>query len=210
MPLCNRIDPWGRLSDNPSKAGLVMGNRGILHDEHRNIVKRWTTIAWVACDPNYRAISRKPLFSPGSYSELFFLDEATAFSAGHRPCAYCQRNRFNAFKAAWAASVPHKAGEALLPIGEIDRVLHRERTARGVEKITFSAQVDGLPDGCMFALGTDVYLVHRGAHLRWSFNGYARAAALPLSTEVSVLTPRTMLLLYAKGFRPSVHPSADA
>lgn len=187
-----------------------MGNRGILHDEHRNIVERWTTQAWVACDPNYRGISRKPLFSPGSYSELFFLDEATAFSAGHRPCAYCQRDRFNAFKAAWAASMPHKAGGAFLPIGEIDRVLHRERAARRVEKITFPAQVDTLPDGCMFALGTDAYLTHHGTHLRWSFNGYTRVPALPPNTEVSVLTPRSMLLLYAKGFKPRVHPSADA
>ena len=185
-----------------------MGNRGILHDATRRIVKRWTTRAWVACDPNFRGISRKPLFSPNNYSELFFLDEATAFAAGHRPCAYCQRVRFNAFKAAWAASVKRKSSSVL--IGEIDGELHAERVARGVEKITFAAQADVLPEGCMIAVGADAYLLHRNAMWRWSFDGYERAAKLPPGTEVSVLTPRSIVRLYADGFVPNVHPSADA
>jgi hypothetical protein len=210
MPLCNRVDPWGRLHDDASRTATLMGNRGILHDANRRIVKRWTTKAWVACDPKYRGISRKPLFSPGNYSELFFLDEATAFAAGHRSCACCQRDRFNAFKAAWAASIQHSAGGASLHIREIDQVLHAERAARGVDKVTFAAKADSLPEGSMFAVGAEAYLLHGGSRWRWSFRGYERAAPLPPGTEVSVLTPKAIVRLYAIGFKPKVHPSADA
>lgn len=185
-----------------------MGNRGILHDASRRIVKQWTTKAWVACDPCYRGISRKPLFSPGSYSELFFLDEATAFAAGHRPCAYCQRDRFNAFKAAWAVSVGRTAASVL--IEEIDRALQKERVARGVDKVTFTARADSLPEGTMFAVGDGAHLLHRGALWRWSFRGYERAAPIEPDLAVSVLTPRTMVRLFADGLKPRVHPTADA
>lgn len=210
MPLCNRIDPWGQLHDDPSKAATLMGNRGILHDANKHIVKCWTTNAWVSCDPHYRGVSRKPLFSPGSYSELFFLDEATAFAAGHRPCAYCRRGRFNAFKAAWAESGQNMAGGASILIGEIDQKLHIERAARGAEKVTFAALADSLPEGSIFAVGTEAYLLHQGCRWRWSFSGYERTAPLPPDTMVTVLTPKSIVQLYANGFKPSVHVSAEA
>lgn len=210
MTLCNRVDPWGRLHDDSSKVGTVMGNRGILHNDEQHIVRRWTTKAWVACDPNFRGISRKPLFSPGSYSELFFLDEATALSAGHRPCAYCQREKFNAFKAAWAAAFASSSGRTTLPIKEIDASLHAERVARGVDKITFQAAASSLPDGTIIEVESDAYLILRGSRLRWSFLGYDRVDPLPQDAEVRVLTPRSIVQLYASGYRPGVHISADA
>jgi hypothetical protein len=124
MPLQNRCDPWGRLHAHPSKAATVMGNRGILHDAQRNVIKHWVGKSWVACDPSFMGIDRKPLFQSGRYSELFFLDETTALAAGHRPCAYCQRVRFNEFKRVWfAANHPELAAEGT-PVKVLDAQLH--------------------------------------------------------------------------------------
>lgn len=208
MPLQNRVDPWGGLNESTSKAGMLMGNRGILHDADKRIVKRWTTKAWVACDPKFRGKSRKPLFRSGRYSELFFLDEATALSAGHRPCAYCQRGRFDAFKAAWARSAEPPLESAALPIHEVDAQLHGQRVSRGVQKITFEAQVDSLPEGTMIEVDGTAFLLHRGRRWRWSFMGYEPADPLPPATQVRVLTPKGVVQAYSAGYKPGVHVSA--
>ncbi len=210
MTLRNRVDPWGRLTEDPSKAGTVMGNRGILHDAEKRVVKRWATKAWVACDPKFRGISRKPLFRSGTYSELFFLDEATALSAGHRPCAYCQRGRFDAFKAAWARSAEPPLDSANLPIKEVDAELHGQRVSRGIQKITFDAQVGSLPEGTMIEVDADAFLLHRGRRWRWSFLGYEAADPLRPATQVRVLTPKGIVRVYSAGYKPGVHFSADA
>ena len=210
MTLQNRVDPWGRLNEDPSKAGMVMGNRGILHDPEQRVVKRWTTKAWVACDPKFRGISRKPLFRPGRYSELFFLDEAIALAAGHRACAYCQRGRFDAFKAAWARSAEPPLDSAKLPINEVDAELHGQRVSRGIQKITFDAQVGSLPEGTMIEVGADAFLLHRGQRWRWSFLGYESADPLPPATQVRVLTPKGIVRVYSAGYKPGVHFSANA
>lgn len=100
MTLQNRVDPSGRLCAVQSR-GMLMGNRGILHNDRNEIIKPRAHKAWVTCLLEYKGIKRPKPFSKGSYSELFFLDEATAFAAGHLPCAYCQRARHLAFKASW-------------------------------------------------------------------------------------------------------------
>jgi len=210
MPLQNRVDPWGALHAHPSRAGKVMGNRGILHNDKREIVKRWATKSWVACDPNYRDISRKPLFKTGSYSELFFLDEATALSAGHRPCAYCQRDKYNAFKAAWASAFPEPAATSALSIKDIDAVLHAERVVRGGGKITHSGTVAELPEGALFEHSGGAHLRHHGKTWRWSFDGYNEVSQLPEHMEVAVLTPKSVVQLLQHGYHAAVHPSAEA
>jgi len=187
-----------------------MGNRGILHDAARQIVRRWTTKAWVACDPTYQGISRKPLFKEGSYSELFFLDEATALSAGHRPCAYGQRAKYNAFKMAWAAALPEPIAPRNLVIKDVDSALHLERVARGVDKLTYSAVLAELPEGAMFEITGQAFLVHRGMVWRWSFNGYTAAEPQPTHVVVNVLTPRSLVRLLERGYPVAVHASADA
>jgi hypothetical protein len=210
MPLQNRVDPWGSIQVHPSRAAKVMGNRGILHNDAREIVKRWATKSWVACDPSYRGISRKPLFKTGSYTELFFLDEATALSAGHRPCAYCQRPRYNAFKAAWASTLQRSAETSTLSIKDIDAVLHTERAVRGGEKVAHLATVAALPEGTIFEHSGSAYLRHRGKTWRWSFDGYTEVEQLPANTEVMVLTPKSVVRLLEHGFQAAVHPSAEA
>jgi hypothetical protein len=187
-----------------------MGNRGILHDAENRIVRNWAHKSWVTCLLNYKEIRRPKPFSPGNYSELFFLDEATAFAAGHRPCGYCQRERSNEFKSAWLA--------ANVPVGQhrdfsmkaLDATLHEERAAKGGAKVTYEAEVSSLPSGVMFEHRGVAYLVNRGLFLPWSFQGYGREAAIPSATRVRVLTPRSIVAAFRNAFTPSAQASAAA
>ena len=203
MPLQNRVDPWGRLHSVEAR-GAWMGNRGVLHDESRKIVAQWRSKAWILCRLQFKG-RRRAVFTPGRYSELFFLDEATAFAAGHRPCAECNRERFNAFKRAWLAGNSDLAVPPDPKAGDIDRVLHTERISRNQE-----ARLHGLPDGVMVEHEGAAFLVRNKALLPWSFGGYGT----PLSRRsgdpsVRVLTPRSMMRAIAHGLAPEVHPSAD-
>lgn len=206
MPLQNCVDPWGRLHA-VSARGTVMGNRGILHDADRRVTRPWAHRHWVACALSFQD-RKQALFAPGRYSQLFFLDEATALAAGHRPCAHCQRDRYAAFRAAWQRA---NAGRYVLrTIDDLDRALHAERAVRGGGKRTFEARRDELPDGALFEQGDSAYFVWKGASLRWSFEGYSRTApdtAAP--SMVSVLTPPSIVRMFREGFVPLVHGTAD-
>lgn len=211
MPLQNRVDPWGQLHAHPAKTSTIMGNRGILHDVGRNIVKQWAGKAWVACDPAFKGIDRRPLFQVSRYSELFFLDEATAYAAGHRPCAYCQRERFNAFKNAWAFVHFEGKPPSAISIKEIDDQLHKDRVERGGKKIGFTATVGSLPDGTIVQGNGAALLLHGGKQLRWAFDGYTPAEQMPKAATVNVLTPSRLVQLFASGLiSPGVHASASA
>jgi hypothetical protein len=200
MPLQNRVDPWGRLHC-VSARGAWMGNRGVLHDASRAIVRPWRSKAWILCRLEFKG-RRREVFAPGRYSELFFLDEATAFSAGHRPCAECNRERFNAFKRAWPSGA--KAAE-------IDSALHAERICAGGEKASYEAALDALPDGTMIECDASALLVRGEALYPWSFAGYGAPLPRPRRAErVRVLTPSSMVRAIARGFAPQMHPSVDA
>src|SRR2546427_447059 len=147
MPLQNRIDPWGHLQTVDAR-GTLLGNRGILHDGKREIVAQWRTKAWLTCRLAWKGRERT-IMSPGSYTELFFLDEATAFSAGHRPCAECRRERFQEFKSLWIAANSEVSASPDPPISAIDRIIHAERTLRGGKKVTYEAELGSLPGGAM-------------------------------------------------------------
>jgi hypothetical protein len=209
MPLQNRIDPFGDFHAVDTRGGY-MGNRGILHDEQKKIIAPWRGKAWVTCLLGFKGIKRE-VFSKNSYSELFFLDEATAFSAGHRPCNYCQRDRFKAFKTAWLA-----ANHNLLPSTEadpsitlIDQVLHTERAVRGGAKVKFTEQIQNIPDGTFVEINGAAFLVSRNALVAWSFAGYARPVALPdVGTVVQVLTPKSIVSMFRQGFLPQIHNTA--
>jgi hypothetical protein len=203
----NRVDPAGELHATAAR-GTLMGNRGILH-EGQDIVRPWATKAWVTCVLDATFQKRTP-FSPGTYSELFLLDEATAFAAGHRPCRTCQRQRHDHFNIAWTAANRPGAGVSRLPIADIDKALHAERTLPSRGKRSFTAKVSDLPDGTIFLHGGQPSMVWRKAVHAWSFDGYTRGSALPPGALVEVLTPASIVQLFRAGFRPRVHPSADA
>jgi hypothetical protein len=146
---------------------------------------------------------------PGSWTELFFLDEVTAFAAGHRPCAYCRRARFVEFKTVWLAANPAVLSSATPRIAEIDTILHAERTRRGGGKVTYEEELHALPDGAMIELDAIAYVVWRQQLLQWSFEGYSRSE-VPWSPKrtAHVLTPTSIVRMFCHGFRPGIHESA--
>ncbi len=205
MPLQNRVDPLGNLTAVSSR-GEFLGNRGILHDESRKIVKPWAHKNWVICELSFKGIKRE-LFSPGSYSELFFLDEATALSAGHRPCAHCRRQRFNEFKRLWG-EVSSSPDKVAVSAPEIDKQLHLERASRNRDKVLYSANFSEVSEGSFIAIGKETYLFWSGSLHKWSHHGYTESRSLPSQNEtVSVITPYTIVQMYKAGFKPLVHSS---
>jgi hypothetical protein len=210
MPPQNRVTPNGDLIRHPSRAATLMGNRGILHDEHQEIVRYSRGKLWIACRLDFKGRQRA-VMSPGRYSELFFLDEAVALAAGHRPCGECRRADYKRFTALWQQenadllSGPFSAGA-------LDSVLQAERKVRfRAEKRTFEARLDDLPNGVYVWLGErDAYwLVWEGRLLRWSAGGYVRAMPRPTGQVVTVLTPPSIVRTLAAGYVPAVHPSAE-
>ena len=205
-PLQNRVDPWGRLNAVRTR-GTLIGNRGILHDDSGRIVRPWKGKAWIACTLHWKGWKRTP-FTPGTWSELFFLDEATAFSAGHRPCKLCRRDRHLEFKRAWLTANRELTDGDEPSISAIDSVLHAERTVPGGGKRTFRALAHELPDGTFIDRGDRALLAWRGRFLEWSFSGY-REPSEPVDPQepVTVLTPASVVRTYGSGFEPEVHPT---
>lgn len=204
MNLQNRIDPWGKLNQSNSR-GTWLGNRGILHNNSKEIVAPWRHKAWIICNLEFKDRKRE-VFSPKKYSELFFLDEATALSAGHRPCAECRRARYNEFKAAWCSA---NTDGVSVPASQIDKQLHSERAIRGGGKVTFEIKFSQLPEGAFVDIDGDALLYWQGELKRWSFEGYKSYDYLPAPSDlVTVLTPSSIVNTLQHGFLPQVHESA--
>src|SRR4051794_15562525 len=169
MPLQNRVTPLGEIVATPQR-GLFTGNRGIIHDPATKALlnRRWSSKAWITCVCEFRG-RRREVMATRSWTELFFLDEATSFAAGHPPCFYCRRDDANAFRAAW------QRGKRLSGVRapEIDAVLHAERLDGKEKRLhPLPMPIDGLPDGAMVQAGAESYLIARGRALLWSFDGY--------------------------------------
>ena len=204
MPLQNRVTPSGDIVADPHR-GLFTGNRGIIHDPASKTLlrKRWSSPAWLTCVCEFRG-RRRQVMGGRSWTELFFLDEATAFAAGHRPCFYCRRDDANRFRAAWEQG----NGVASVLAPEIDAVLHRERLDRGSKRLhPLPMRWEELPDGAMLQSGAESYLIVQGKPLQWSFAGYR--AAPDSMADAALLTPPSTLRAFAAGYRPVLHPSAS-
>jgi hypothetical protein len=200
MPLQNRVDPFGGLFADRAR-GLLMGNRGgRLHDGERKLgARRWTSKQWICCRLDFK--NRHRQVWGDSYSELFFLDEVTAFAAGHRPCFECRRQDAERFAALFARGRVRARATAM------DRVLHAERLA-GKAKRLHRRNIDRLSDGAMIAMGDEAFAV-RGKHLLpWTPSGYAAPRPRPRGTEVDLLTPPSIVAVLERGYAPLWHPSA--
>jgi hypothetical protein len=176
----------------------------VLHDGEGRIRRPWQLQRWLVCVLQFRG-RKRTVMTPGCYTELFFLDEATALAAGHRPCAECRRERFKAFRAAWAQRGGHYPTAP-----EIDRRLHAERVGPGRSKQMHTAALNTLPEGTLIQ-GTkphQAYLVWGDALLAWSPSGYRERRPRPSSGKVLVLTPRSTVATLRAGYTPEVHPSA--
>jgi hypothetical protein len=202
MPLQNRVTPSGEIIATPHR-GMFTGNRGIIHDPAtKTLNRRWASKAWLTCVCEFRG-RRREVMAGRSWTELFFLDEATALSAGHRPCFYCRRDDANAFRAAWEAG----NGVANVLARKIDAVLHRERLAGGRKRLhALAMPIVQLPDGAMVALADESYLIAQGRALKWSPAGY-RNIENGLQGAM-LLTPPSTLRALSAGYRAVLHPSA--
>src|SRR5437762_1208680 len=204
MTLQNRVTPLSELIADPAR-GLVYGNRGCLHDDAGRIRRFSATKRWIACRLRFRGWHRSPLLRPGGFTELFFLDEATALAAGHRPCALCRREDYVRFVQVWGDLHPGPAGA-----DAIDARLHEERLdplrRRRFQDIAFP----DLPDGA--------YVLHRGSPhvvlgerlLEWTPSGYLEWRTRPTGVA-RVITPPSLIALMVRGWEPVVpflHPSA--
>jgi len=197
MPRPNRVTPFGVIEADPAR-GALMGNRGCLVDASGELVRGWRGQRWITCLLEFKdRPPRRPLMAPGRYTELFFLDEATACAAGHRPCCECRRADATAFLAAWRKRHP-----ADTRMAQVDARLHAERTS-GAHARAVCAE---LPDGTMVSLDEQAWLVADGVLHAWTHAGYAGARPLP-SEHVTVLTPPSTVAAMQAGWRPTGLPA---
>jgi hypothetical protein len=205
VPVRNRVDPYGDLDAVPDR-GLLTGNRGCLVDDHGTIVRRHQVRRWITCVTEFRGW-RHPLTAPRRWTPVFFLDEAVALAAGHRPCALCRRDAYRAYGAAVAG------GTAAVPSADdLDRRLHEERRAvRGPagtwSRVLWSAELDDLPDATVVVDEGRPALLLEGQLHPFDFAGWG-APRPPTATSATVLTPATSVAALRQGFRPVLHPSA--
>lgn len=206
VPLRNRVTPLSELVAVPER-GLVHGNRGCLHDGSRRIRRHHATRRWIACRLEFKGWQRSPLMQPGRYTELFFLDDATALAAGHRPCALCRRADYTRLVGGWRELHPGPVSA-----DAIDARLHEERFDVATRRQRHhAAVVDDLPDGA-FVLEDDLpWLVLGPRFLRWTVAGYVESRARPVGRSVTLITPPSLVALLRSGWEPLVpflHPSA--
>jgi hypothetical protein len=196
MPLQNRVTPLGELIADPAR-GTVYGNRGCLHDAGGRIRRRFATKRWISCRLEFKGWQRSALLQPGRFTELFFLDEATAFAAGHRPCALCRREDYNRF----LELVGEPGADA------VDERLHEERLAP-----YRASALDELPDGAFVLRDAEPWLVHGVELLQWSPAGYTTRLPRPRNERATVVTPSSLVEVLRSGWAgaavPLLHPSA--
>jgi len=207
VALRNRVTPLSELIADPAR-GLVYGNRGCLHDADGAIRRRYNGKRWIACRLAFRGWLRRPLLQPGRFTELFFLDDATALAAGHRPCALCRREDYTSFGDVW--STVHTAAHGA---DAIDGQLHAERVAPGTHtQLHTSARLGDLPNGAFVLIEGDPWVVAGELILRWSPSGYTESRPRrPVGTVL--ITPPSLVAVLAAGWRPEavpfLHPSLD-
>ncbi len=203
----NRATPLGEVIADPAR-GLVYANRGVLHDASADIRRRFNGRRWIACRLEFKGRRRSPLLAPGRFTELFFLDEATALAAGHRPCGECRHEDYRRFCAIWQRPHPGQIGADAM-----DRQLHGERVdpqTRGQRRhaMPFSA----LPDGAFVLRGARPWLVLREELIEWTPTGYRERCPRPNRETAAVLTPPSLVEVLRHGWAPEAvplfHPSA--
>ena len=200
MPLQNRVDPFGNLFATPAR-GTLFGNRGgrIHTDDKTLTTRRWASRQWICCVLDFK--NRQRNVWGRYYTELFFLDEVTAFAAGHRPCFECRRSDAEHFARLFAGEGPRASAPAM------DDVLHRERLD-GKAKRLHRATIDTLPDGAMIAMDGETFALRGDTVLPWRAEGYDKPQPRLRGIAVDVLTPPSIAAVLTRGYAPQWHPSA--
>ena len=206
MSLQNRVDPFGGIHAVPDR-GLFMGNRGgCFHRDDQTLRDRhWASRQWIICVLHFKG-RRRPLMQPSLYTELFFLDEATALAGGHRPCFECRRADATAFRSALVTAGKLEPGDLVAAMdahtaGELQPVLQGTADRETVDPAE-------LPDGAFYAHAGAAYMKTAQGARRWSFQGYGPAGALHAAGLR--LTQRLTCDALRAGYRPVLHASAEA
>jgi len=206
MALQNRVTPDGEIVAVPDR-GTMYGNRGgCFHRPDKTLLlRRYATKQWICCVLEFKG-RRRRLMQPGLFTELFFLDEATALAAGHRPCFECRRVDSVRFAELWNR-IERNAGRAAAPA--MDDRLHRERIDSTGRKVIKQARLGELPDGAFVRqLGRPALVWDEKLH-PWSFGGYGAPSPLDRSATAVVLTPPIIVAILAAGYKPGLHHSTQ-
>jgi len=203
MPLQNRVLPTGEIVADVSR-GLFMGNRGVLHDADRHLgPARWKHRNWVTCRLSFNNRKRR-LMMPKRYTELFFLDEAVALAAGHRPCGECRHRDYMHFLDLWEKATGDRPGAK-----DLDKVLHAARAEPGARHLRrHQVRLEDLPDGVFIELSGAPHLVLEGTLRPFAPGGYG-APMRRTAGPVTLLTPPPTVAVLKAGFRPVLHDSAN-
>jgi hypothetical protein len=198
----NRVNPFGQIIDTKAR-GAWMGNRGRMHNEKKEIVCSYKLHAWLICKVSFNGRKRE-IMSPNSYTELFFLDEATAFAAGHRPCFECRREDFNRFKKIWIAGNRGYKFSDKTSIQEIDKILHAQRINKDGTKKVYQEHLNKLPDGTFISFEEKAYLLFKKHLYLWTPYGYEKENAITFNGKVNVLTPSSIVNAFKAGYVPQM------
>jgi hypothetical protein len=208
MPLQNRISPFSTIVATPER-GTWTGNRGVIHNADKEIVRNHAVKYWITCELKYKNFQRK-VMTPNRWTELFFFDEATAFAAGHRPCGFCRHPDFKRFKSLWllANGERYDLGKDA-KIDTIDALIHQERLNKNGSQKTFKANLTTLPDGTFVTLNdaAKAYLWFQHNLYEWSFSGYTKILKIVQNQEVEALTPFSYVETFRAGYLPEIHTS---
>lgn len=203
----NRVNPFGDLIATSAR-GTLMGNRGCLHDDNGRIRRHHVGVRWIICLLKFKDEQRS-IMRPRSYTELFFLDEATALAAGHRPCSLCQRERFDQFRSLWARANPEASVIAGATALGLDKALRRETPVSETSTLDYAKAIEELPDGTFVTSdGKHAYLVYGGRILQWDSSGYSQPAPNEVGRSFRVLTPASIVRTLRAGYPVGIHHSA--
>ena len=200
--LQNRVDPFGNIIKTSAR-GSWTGNRGVLHNANKEILRPFRLKAWITCLLEFKG-RKRPVMAPDRWTELFFLDEATASAAGHRPCFECRRQDATRFKNFWLKGNPGYHFDERTSIQEIDKILHTERVDRDGKKVTFTESFANLPNGAFILYEGSPFLFLDGSIFRWSPQGYEKGMPVPRLDKITVLTPRSVVNAFRAGYLPQV------
>ena len=202
LPLQNRVLPTGEIVATPAR-GTFTGNRGIIHRDDKTLgTSRWSHHAWICCTLDWQG-RKRPVMTGRNWTELFFLDEAVAMAAGHRPCGYCRRADYVRFVDAWTEATGQR-----LKAPQMDKALHRARVhSKSRQQVTHRADIASLPNGAFITYGGRPHLIGQDRLLPYRPVGYDAALPRPTSGPVTVLTPAPMIAVLQSGYTPIVHPT---
>lgn len=204
--LQNRVDPFGNIIKTAVR-GHWMGNRGILHNADRKLLRNFKLKNWITCNLEFRG-RKRTVMAPNRYTELFFLDEATSYTAGHRPCFECRRKDFETFKFFWLEGNPEYGFNEKTSIQKIDDILHRERLSRDGSKPIFEEGPDSIPSGCFVLLEDKAWLLYDAHLFMWTAAGYSEKRPLPQTKKLQVMTPKSIVGAFRAGLVSQVNDSA--